>query len=198
MSVSSKEFKAVQTKELGYWKSTPYPATNPWWYYDRKFIEYIPKNYVTIADVGCGPVPYLMNHNVEFIHGYAVDPLIKEYVALSKYAPYWRLYGRGIELKQSIDMLPDESMEAVFFLNAIDHAKDPWELLSKVVAKLQRGGRLFLYTDINKLPDAMHPHTIDSRKLQTVLERDLDFVHDIVEPSWKFPNSVWYLVGDKR
>lgn len=154
------------------------------------------RNMGRVADVGCGPVPYLLNHNVVFEEGYAVDPLIAKYMMLPKYESYWGLCGLNIASHESIKTIPE--VDVVFFLNAIDHAQDPWKLLSKVVAKLKHGGRLFLFSDVGKPPDAMHPHTIDPKRLQDELKDACDVVYGVIEPSWKFANSVMYYVGNRR
>ena len=192
--VSDKQFKTVQAHELGYWKSTPYDPTNPWYYYDRAFIPYL--HPVDLAlEFGCGPVPYLLNHNVRFKKGVAIDPLIVEYCKLRRYGHYWKT-SKIIDVASSARHLPDGYGDVTFALNVLDHVQDPEKFLDLLAAKTK--GLLFLFTDVDKPPDKMHPHTIDSTWLWGELGARFREELWLVEKSWKFSNNVVYYIGRKR
>ena len=190
------DYRDVQARELGYWVHTPWPPERPWWHYDRKFLPYLSPATIAI-DVGCGPVPYLLNHNVRYDAGYAVDPLIFKYLALDRYKMQWCLYGQKIK---PMDDLGDIRIKAdmVFLLNVIDHVRDPSLFIDQVAYKTAKEGRVFVYVDIEKEPDDLHPHKISREWLSQKLFHYFDTIYQHIEKSWKFSNPVFWYVGTRR
>jgi len=189
------EFQQIQSRELGYWQNTQYAPTGSWYYYDRAFLPYLFDCGIAM-DVGSGPVPYLMNHNVRITAGYAVDPLIFDYVKLDRYVPYWKLFGGSIKPVKSVGDI-NSKVQTVFMLNVIDHAYDPVLLIDRATSRLVDNGRAFIYVDINKPPDSMHPHRIRADWLLDKLNDHFRTVYRHIERSWKFGNDILWYVGLK-
>lgn len=193
------EFAKIQLKELSYWRNTPYPPTGSWYYYDREFLPYIDLNYLTVGDFGSGPVPYFFNHNVRYREGWAIDPLIHEYVGITKYKPYYdaaRADRKTFRVEKRMQGFDYGYFEAMFALNVLDHVQDIDEALYQL-ARVTRG-RLFIYVDVDKPPDPMHPLTVSAELLVSFLNINFDPIYVNVTPSWKFDNDVLYFVGDRK
>jgi SAM-dependent methyltransferase len=192
-TLTSEQFHAIQVQELGYWQHTHYDPRGPWYYYDRAFLPYLGKMGI-VADVGCGPVPYLCNHNLRYDYGYAIDPLIEKYYELEKYDAY---RCRACMRFESTEEVATDLFDAVFVLNTLDHAQNPESLMLEIGRILEPGGKLFLFVDLDKPPDNKHPHTITKGWMIEQLSPFVDMFCKI-EKSWKFPNDVLYYFGVKR
>ena len=86
----------------------------------------------------------------------------------------------------------------IFALNVLDHVQYPRVLLAELIRASRPGGYLFLFVDIDKPPDQMHPHTIKSEWLRNILDRYWQMKLWQIEPSWKFKNDVLYAVGVRK
>jgi SAM-dependent methyltransferase len=193
--ISNKRFASIQKMELEWWTNSPHDPRRPWYYYDRVFLPHLDGNLGVVADIGCGPVPYFCNHNVLYEKAYAVDPLISEYMGLGKFNPFYcRSSFSGF---YDVSELCDESVDVAFLLNTLDHAQDPESLLDEIARILVRKGRLFLFVDVDKKPDVMHPHTIDFGWLRHELDGRFERELREIFPSWKFDNRVIYYIGRK-
>lgn len=197
MAISNEAYRIIQIQELGYWTHTPYPPDGPWRHYDKAFIRFLDKHRVAV-DVGCGPVPYLFNHNVRYDVGFAVDPLIEKYYKIPRYRKYWDLYGQDVERLHSLSLLEDGIADAVYGLNVLDHVQDVERLLEEIYRKMAQIGVLYLYVDVGKKPDKMHPHMIDADELLDQLDMLFVDIWYKIQPSWKFDNQVLFYVGGKK
>ena len=185
----------VQKRELAYWASAPYEPTGSWYYYDREFFKFL-GDFDKVADVGCGPVPYFLNHNIRYKEAIAVDPLISEYMKIKKYKDYktWRKFSTV----QNIESVNDGWADAVFALNVVDHVKEIAPFMLDLHRICDGNGKLFFYTDVGKKPDAMHPHNIDVNQMIEWLDDKFYTIYVNVRHSWKFPNDILYFVGEKK
>jgi SAM-dependent methyltransferase len=195
--ISNKRFATIQKMELEWWTNTPHDPRRPWWYYDRAFLPFIDGPLGTVADIGCGPVPYFLNHNIIFSTAYAVDPLIFEYWQMDKYSLWPYTKAKSFPVTDSRQIC-DESVDTAFMLNTLDHVQDPMFMLNEAYRILVFKGRLFLFVDMDKKPDLMHPHRIDASWLEDELEKRFEHVMSVVRESWKFDNLVMYYIGRKR
>lgn len=107
-----------------------------------------------IVDIGCGPTCRTAVLVCEERVG--IDPLIEKYRHLhwAQLAPYRRLIAEAAET-----WIPwlSESAAAVFCINALDHCRDPFQVLVNAENYLEPGGTLFLSVDCGAGGDAMHP-----------------------------------------
>lgn len=193
MDISTERYNAIQGFELGYWIGAKAPPNKPWRWYDRVFLDYIPMNCGVAADIGCGPAPYLMNHNVNFKSGVAVDPLIHKYRKLVRYKKYWV---KDVVCIDDVDKIVSKSCDTTFCFNTLDHVLDPQRFVAKLGAITR--GRIFFMVDVDKLPDRMHPHEIEYAWV--ISELNKFFRPEMIRtmPSWKFSNHILYYVGLKQ
>lgn len=186
----------AQKHELEWWTNNNVDPRVPWRYYDLHFIQELQEKFHCVIDVGSGPVPYLYNHNVRCDIGEAIDPLIDAYYRIGKFNRYRpRIYvNTRIVFPDRFSAVPD----AAFCLNMLDHVQDPIKTMQKITDSLRGGGKLFLFCDLDKKPDLMHPQRLP---LEWFQEHVFPYFHLLVcdiEKSWKFSNEVIYYVGRKR
>ena len=193
--VTEAQFESIQVRELNWWAHFQGDPRVPWQYYDRQFLPFLRK-FDIVADVGCGPVPYFCNHNVIFDEAVAIDPLMEGYLRLERYRPYRN--GVTFRIASDTEEICCSYFEGVFAFNMLDHCQDPDFTLGELTRILRRGGLLFLFVDVDKEPDAMHPHKINGGGILEWLERRFVVELDVTLPSWKFKNDVMYFVGEKK
>jgi SAM-dependent methyltransferase len=196
MKVNDHRYRMAQKAELDFWRNTEIDPRRPWWYYDRKFLPHLTRCGLAV-EVGCGPVPYLLNHNVLFREGYAVDPLILKYAQMVKYHPHRAAAcEKALHLITSTRSIVDDFADTTFCLNTLDHVQAPGEFIQELVRITNK--RLFLYTDVDKPVDQAHPHNISTDWLETVLREH--FFIELIEVgcSWKFKNDIFWFVGRRK
>lgn len=193
-ALTDEEYEKIQTRELGYWQRTQYPPTGSWKHYDLAFAPEIEENLKTVVDVGSGPVPYFLGK--EYQYGVAADPLWEEYANLGRYAEYW---GRGVfSGMPDIKHVMDNFADTVLALNVLDHVRYPNRFINGLSRIMVSGGRLFLYVDIEKPADAMHPHVLTMDWVARELFRYFTMEKIVIKPSWKFQNPIMFYVGRKK
>jgi len=191
----------AQERELEWWTNVRnFNPRNAWSHYDSHFSPFLKRKFDCVFDVGCGPVPYFCNCDVVHTRlACAIDPLMPEYQKLDKY----KVFRAGFKYSIRTSMPDDVTMrtwtipnpDAIFLLNMLDHAEVPAFTLVRAIELLRKDGLLFVFCDIGKEPDLMHPHTLGAASLH------FDGLVDLymkVEPSWKFDNDVLYYVGRKK
>lgn len=188
----------AQKHELEWWTNNNVDPRVPWRYYDLHFIHELQEKFGIAVDVGSGPVSYLHNHNVRYECSCEIDPLTDAYHRIKKFDRY-RLLGAGIASNLDIDdyaffAKPD----AIFCLNMLDHVQDPIKAMQKIMDLLQDDGKLFLFCDLDKKTDWMHPHRLPIGWFETHVFPHFHSLVCDVEKSWKFSNDVLYYVGRKR
>lgn len=195
---SRAKYDVAQKDELEWWTNYPFNPHWEWNQYDRVFMPYYPTEIQDLViDVGSGPTPILLSHNVLYRRGIALDPLIHEYGGISKYNKY---FTKAVERYASFEEVgpggPIQigSADVVFCLNTLDHVLDPAGLLQKILLVLKRGGLFFLFVDVDKPPDRMHPLSISSGELAEWL-RPFQRVFSLMQKSWKFDNNAYWYVG---
>ncbi len=195
MIVTNKQYERIQRWELEWWETNEYTPEKAWSHYDPHFEPYLDP-FDIVADVGCGPHPYIFNPKICYHAAWAIDPWIFRYQKIPRYRPVWK--HKLICCAKDTSIFQDGHLDALFALNMLDHVQAPVETLLEFCRVLSPGGRLFLAVDVGKKPDAMHPHCIDQTWLLKWLTDRFDVLHFASEPSWKFANDVFYLVGQRK
>jgi hypothetical protein len=185
----------AQELELEWWTNNNVDPRRAWRYYDLHFIGELQDTFECSIDIGSGPVSYLHNHNVRSKVRWAIDPLIMRYRKIAKFQKYGLCSVLSKEsIPESMSPLPD----AVFMLNMLDHVEDPIETMIKVRNLMAEAGKLFIFCDLDKKTDIMHPHRLSLRWFQHHVFPHFTSIVFWVAPSWKFSNSVLYYVGRKK
>jgi SAM-dependent methyltransferase len=110
-----------------------------------------------VLDIGCGPFGSMdLSPARRFI---GLDPLADEYQ--STYGADARMTILAAEA-ESIP-LPDQSVDTVVCVNALDHFHQPYRALDEMVRVLRRGGEILLATDVGGTP--RHPCNIQEAEL---------------------------------
>lgn len=146
-----------------------------------------------IADVGCGPIPFFCDYAIKAKRQIAVDPLYEQYLKLSYYQKFCDCVVTWI---RSTVALETGVCDSVFALNMLDHVQSPNDTIDELIRILKPGGCLYLFVDLEKDPDHMHPHMISEQWLRSALAM-LDTVQVHIEKSWKFGNNAMWYVGQK-
>jgi SAM-dependent methyltransferase len=199
-AITDGQYRQVQAEELGFWDNFIGPPIFRWGIYDNVFFPYL-KKFGVVADVGCGPVPYFFNHNVEHGAAFAVDPLMQSYLEMKQYKPYHAQYsahGRTFEMIGDVTGLKYGCVDALFCLNCLDHVQNPALSFEQMSNALSIGGRFYLYVDIDKKPDNYHPHTIERGWLASMCVRFYDALHCEIRPHHLFNNKTLWFVGVKN
>lgn len=185
----------IQGRELEWWANTVFDPRLTWNQYDRVFLPFLSRKFYDVAvDVGSGPAPYPYNHNVLATEICAVDPLILEYMKIERYCKY--RVGPALVMATDISEVAGDVASVTFCLNTLDHVRDP----EKMIAQLARitAGQVFVFCDIGKEPDQMHPHEISGDWLLRSLLRLFHRTYFSVKPSWKFDNDTLWFIGRKK
>ena len=129
-----------------------------------------------VLDVGCGPVG--IGYFLKARRRVGIDPLA------DVYAPTNGQWGEPIELVEGVGEsipFPDQSFDAVFCINALDHTRSPSEVVRELRRVLAIGGLLVFHTDLDSpirharkyvvRGDAhLHPHHLSMRWLESQLD----------------------------
>ncbi len=88
-----------------------------------------------LLEIGCASGFFLseVQHQVKTATGIE---LTKEYVDYAK--------GRGLDVRESLDEIPDNSCELIFMFHVLEHIDDPVKYLTEVKKKLSRNGTLVI------------------------------------------------------
>jgi SAM-dependent methyltransferase len=130
-----------------------------------------------VLDVGCG-----LSSVLHFLPGrrVGIDPLGDRYRSIYQY-PFDVVTAPGESLP-----FEDESFDAVFSSNCIDHTSDPDRVLAEVGRVLRHGGRFALtaeiYTEDLGERNAGHPHTFTLDSLRALCSRRFRIVAEWTEP----------------
>lgn len=178
----------AQAHELNFWSGF-YAPTEYWWHYDNVFLPYLRWEFKTVVDIGCGPVPYIMNHNVKYVEGWAVDTLMPKYKELEQFSKYLA------KPFTPCITIPERKFQAVFCLNMLDHVSEPAETIKQVIGACEDW--IFFYCDVNKTPDNMHPHSVSVDWLLAELS-GFGIVECQIKKNRQFENNVIFFVGRKR
>ncbi|MBI4232787.1 class I SAM-dependent methyltransferase [Candidatus Peregrinibacteria bacterium] len=112
-----------------------------------------------VCDVGCGPYGGLLPL-IHAKHKIGLDPLANAYQQIIKNNEDF------IFINSPGEKIPfcNGTLDAVFCVNALDHARDPYQVLREIYRILKRGGYFAFSVDIGGTPQ--HPHLL--------LEKDLN------------------------
>lgn len=194
VAVSDAKYAKTQGYELEYWQNAIASPLQSWGFYDTFFSPYY-QPYEMIIDVGCGPVPYVLNPILQANVRMISDPLWEEYMKIKRY----RHLARGIDCYYlDITTVPDIRFDAVFALNMLDHVKDIEDMLYHLHRILKVCGDLYLFVDVDKPPDHLHPHDINKDWLLNRLLVDFQPIFVKTMKSWKFDNDILYYIGRKK
>ncbi len=192
--VSSQIYKAAQTSELKWWRDNHIDVYKLWARYLLKFAPFI-QVFDRVADVGCGPIPIFCSPFMKTGHNIAIDPNFQDYCNIDYYVKFWG--DCEIEWFNDVESV-SEPCNAVFCLNMLDHTRSPNDALAQMWRLIAPGGLFFMFVDLDRKPDPMHPHTITEDWLRgTTLVSSLTTKLWLTEKSWKFPNQVLYYVGER-
>ena len=195
-AVDEGRYAQIQKNEFGFWRDNPVDFQVLWGHYMPPFAPYLEKQQGVVVDVGSGPVPFFLSGFFQYERGLAVDPLIYEYALLPQYAQLYSgaaAYG-GFQMRRSIREVETGFANVVFCLNVLDHVRDPDAFLAELGRICRPGGKLFLFVDVGKPPDHMHPHTIDAVETACELSEWFGCLLSHVGPSWKFEiECLWYV-----
>jgi len=193
--MSDLEQKWIKAQELEeeWWANTNFNPQVEWSYYLHHFAMHIKPDYDAVIDVGSGPCPFICNPVINSHLRVVVDPLWPRYIRMKRYNQ-WRcnIHKSHADLSEVMS----GQFNAAFCLNTLDHVKDPLEMVKHLQRIIRPYGQLFLFVDVNKPPDRMHPHCIQTEWLVESLS-PLARICLHVEKSWKFENDVLYYVGKK-
>lgn len=185
MRETNKWFKAQQEEELSWLQISAIeerPEKKHWQLFLQNSKDFLPPNLETsvILDVGCGPdglIFYYPKTGTKI----GIDPLIDSYML------HYDIHKGNLLVKGLGEYLPfrDGSVDAVFCNNALDHMKDPLNVLREICRVLRRGG--FLLLDVNTQPlldrfsiekglyqpmlNEYHPHKLISKEIILNLEQ---------------------------
>jgi SAM-dependent methyltransferase len=194
MATSDKKYQDTQRSELSWWQHNKINVELLWSRHVLAFGQHFPERHQLgiVADVGSGPIPIFCDESIHFTKAIAIDPLYEDYVAIPHYTDitlevYWM---------QDIKQADSSYFDNVFALNMLDHCQLPDNMLLELIRILKPNGHLFLFVDIDKPPDTLHPHSISEQWLRDGLS-SLEMVMVKIEKSWKFKNYVMWYVGAK-
>lgn len=198
MKVPDEQFVKIQVEEFRWWayeaeKKDGYDPTQAWKHYDPIFQPFL-RPFARVADVGCGPIPYFLNPIVEYDFGAAIDPLFDWYMKVNRYQKYLERVDQHF---LDIEKVCSDFYDGVFSHNTIDHVQDPYEHLKQLHRITSENGRFYLYVDVDKPIDVMHPHTIKSEELVSALGFYFQEVFCKKEKSWKWNSPILWFVGEK-
>lgn len=198
--VSKERMDKIQDLELQWWgKNAIYDGYDHtkggWAIYDQHFQPYYKPMFRAVADVGCGPTPHVIDPVILASERVAIDPLFDKYMHISHYRRYLKQI--DVRFLDTTDA-PGSFFDGVFCENALDHVQSPEKMLEELLRICAPGGRLYLYVDVDRDADPMHPHRLDSKWLVGWLQVHFDTLLCEVGKSWKWPTPVLWFVGVKR
>lgn len=194
--ITDEKFDEIQTLELEWWTNCDYSPYGEWSHYLREFKEHLRLEYENVADVGSGPIPFFCSGAFKYGQAVAIDPLIVDYRHIAKYRPYLSGYEYG--MKTSTQSCGDGEFDGVFALNVIDHAQSPEQLMGELGRICRTGGDLFVFVDVDKPPDWLHPHMVAEELLLSNLGQWFDPLLVVRQKSWKFSSDALWYVGRRR
>ena len=192
VSIDQARYAQIQSYEFEFWQNNPVDFQVLWSHYLPPFAPYMQKHYHRVVDVGCGPTPFFLSGYFGYDEAIAVDPLIYEYALLPQYAS---LYDVKFLMRRGLREVEVGFANVVFALNVLDHVRDTRAFMFELGRVCAPGGMLFLFVDIDKPPDQMHPHRIEKMDVVDALINDFDLLLVHQEPSWKFDNPCLWVVG---
>ena len=87
-----------------------------------------------VLDFGCGGGFLLSHLTCEEKIGVELNPVAREYC----------INVNGIKCFESLDLLPDESVDVVISSHCLEHTINPFEIVSFLYDKLKRGGKIII------------------------------------------------------
>ena len=170
-------------------------------------VNRIPNPESRILDAGCGPAGIFMifkNQKVD-----ALDPLLDEYEAT---LPHFKksLYPNVQFYSQSLESFKKQNTyDAVFCLNAINHVADLSRCFDILVASAKKGGKLIVSIDAHNFPmlkhifqalpgDILHPHQYDLAEYQSMLTERGCTIDNVILKKHEFIFNYYVLVATKN
>ncbi len=141
-----------------------------------------------MADFGCGP-----RGSLEWADNaserYCIDVLVEEYRSMGiddHYAKY-------IESSEEIIPLPDESVDFIISLNAIDHA-EKWEDMMRECIRILKPGCLFAMSiNLDEPPSPAEPNTLTEAEILNVLDGHVEVQRKAISNRSKGSDKYLYL-----
>ena len=116
-----------------------------------KFSKYINAS-DTVLDFGCGGGFLLKNIKCEKKIGVDLNPIAREYCNNIN----------GITCHESIEAIPDESIDIIISNNCLEHAVDPYNIFTRFYSKLKVGGRICIVLPCDHYKQSWSPNDIDN------------------------------------
>lgn len=165
-----------------------------------KMFNKIRKNFSkkVVCEIGCGPYGGILPV-IKASTKIGIDPLAKEYSKL------YKLNNSKILMLDSMcEKLPfvNESIDAVFCINALDHMQNPFKAIKEMKRVLKKGGYLALSVDIGGTVG--HPHIIYESELNKQLLKNFKIIEkqcsSNIKSSWnpKLGIPVYVFQGIKK
>jgi len=204
--ISDEQFAQIQDDEWRWWTFNALydnydHRIDCWPIYDRHFQPYLLPEFRAVADVGSGPMPYILNPIIIANERVAIDPLFDRYMKVNRFHELLeQLSGHFLDIAEA----PSNYFDGVFCQNCLDHVQDPDLMLAELHRIIAPGGRLYFYVDVGRPPDVMHTYLLDKDKLIADLEVLFKPLLCDVGLSWKgdvghpWGNEVLWFVGGRR
>ena len=153
---------------------------------DRSFY-----NDKVLLDIGCGPRGSLEWASMAS-RRMGLDPLANEYLRLGADQHQMEYLDAPSEKMP----LKDETCDAVFSFNSLDHVEDVEQTLKEIMRVIRPGGTFLLIVEVNHPPTDCEPHQLSPAKLLGSLSHSFDYERFYVfEPS---PNGVYRSVANGK
>lgn len=135
----------------------------------------------TIVDLGCGPRGSLEWANMA-ARRIGIDPLANEYLKLG--ADQHQM--EYINAPSERIPLEDDSCDAVFSFNSLDHVENVEETIREIKRIIKPGGVFLLLVEANHPPKHCEPHNISPRQMV-----------ELMAPEFTYENLEMYLPQDE-
>lgn len=174
--------------ELKYWRGRKKEegtlGHDHYQYYFTTHFGFEPSFYIgkTILDIGCGPRGSLEWANMA-TRRIGVDPLANEYLKLG--ADQHQM--EYINAPSERIPLEDESCDAVFSFNSLDHVESVEDTVKEIKRIVKPGGVFLLLVEANHPPKHCEPHNISPRQMV-----------ELMAPEFTYENLEMYLPQDEN
>ena len=153
------------------------------------------RRFQCVADIGCGPCPFILWMKATRL--IAIDPLVEDFQAMPQWARFWP---SQVERHQSLENIPDGTIDGAFLLNLFDHiepsARPPF--MGRLAKAMKSGGWLYVFTHLHNKRDRFH-YPVGKEELAELLNshgfvaHSSGFSQERLNPSWP-PLSQWAIL----
>lgn len=105
-----------------------------------------------VLDFGCGGGFLLQNLTCAEKIGVEINPVAREYCSIVN----------GITCYESLEFVPDESLDVIISSHCLEHTMNPYELISILFKKLKTGGKIVIVVPLENYHHKWVPHNVDN------------------------------------